>query len=214
MDNTDADIATPEAHHQLLNRVQQVSYLGDTTGVLNWDQQVMMPDGGAPARAKQHSTLSTLRHDLLTDETTGELLDDLEDAELTDEHQAVVRETRRSYEQEARIPGDLIEELARTTSEAQQIWQQAKADDDFEAFTPTLGTICDLHIERAEHIDADRDAYQVMFEGIDPGLPLDLIEDIFADLREALVPSIEDLEAQDPDLADPFADDTFDDTLR
>ena len=53
-----------------------------------------------------------------------------------------------------------------------------------------------------------------MFEGIDPGLPLDLIEGIFADLREALVPSIEDLEAQDPDLADPFADDTFDDTLR
>jgi carboxypeptidase Taq len=208
-DQEATDTAATEEYQQLLDRVQQVSYLGDATGILHWDQQVMMPDGGAPARAKQHSALSSLRHDLITDDAIGELLGDLEDADLTDEQQPVVRETRRSYEQETRVPGDLVEELAQITSEAQQIWRQAKAENDFGAFAPTLEAIRDLQIERAEHISDDRDPYRVMFEGIDPDLPLDHVEDIFADLREALVPLIERLEAQDPDLADPFADDTF-----
>jgi carboxypeptidase Taq len=200
----------PDAYQQLLDRVQRMTYLGDAGGVLSWDQQVMMPDGGAPARSKQQSALTSVWHDLLTDEETGELLEDVENADLTEEQQAVVRETCRSYEQEIRVPGELVEEITQTSSEAQQVWQQAKAENEFKEFAPTLETIRDLHIERAEHIDADRDPYQVMFEGIDPDLPLAHVEEIFADLREALVPLIEDLQAQDVDLADPFAGDTFD----
>jgi carboxypeptidase Taq len=207
------DTETPEAldtYQQLRDRVQRMTYLMDAGGVLHWDQQVMMPEGGAPARSKQQSALMSVRHDILTDEETGEVLGDTENADLTEEQQAVVRETRRSYEQEIRVPGTLVEEITRTSSEAQQVWQQAKAQDAFEEFAPTLETIRDLHIERAEHIDPDRDPYQVMFEGIDPDIPLGHVEEIFADLRESLVPLIEDLQAQDADLADPFGDVTFD----
>ena len=43
-----------------------------------------MPDGGAPARAAQQSALSSLTHEFLTDEETGDLLDAVADADLTD----------------------------------------------------------------------------------------------------------------------------------
>ena len=191
-----------------------MSHLMDAGGVLHWDQQVMMPEGGAPARAQQQSTLSSLHHDILTDEATGTLLDDLDDEDLTEAQQAVVRETRRSFEQETRVPGELVEAITRTSSEAQQVWQRSKSDDEFEEFAPTLETIRDLHVERAEHIDPDRDPYRVMFEGIDPDLPLSLVEDLFTELRGALVPLIETLEAQDPDLAAPFDAETFDEDAQ
>lgn len=208
------DFEPPEAYQQLLDRVERLAYLADAGGVLSWDQQVMMPDGGAPARSEQQSELSSVRHDLLTDEATGNLLDELADADLIAEQQAVVRETRRSYEEETRVPSELVAEITRTGSEAQQVWQDAKADDDFETFAPTLETIRDLHLERAEYVDPDRDPYWVMFEGVDPDLPLDTVEGILSGLREALVPLIEDLEAQDPDLADPFAEEDQEELSR
>lgn len=203
----------PDTYQQLRDRIQRMTYLIDAGGILHWDQQVMMPDGGAPARSKQQSALMSVYHDLLTDEETGELLEEIANTDLTEEQQAVVRETRRSYEQEIRVPGELVEEITRTSSEANQVWKQAKAEDAFEEFAPTLETIRDLHIERAEHIDPDRDPYQVMFEGIDPDLPLARVEEIFADLREALIPLIEELQAQNADLADPFADE-FDEDIQ
>jgi carboxypeptidase Taq len=196
----------PDAYDELLDRVQRRNALNDAGGVLRWDQQVTMPDGGAPARSKQAAAISGVSHDLITDDEIGDLLDDLSGADLTGDQQAVVREVRREYEEATRVPGDLVEEIAETSSDAQRVWQGAKADDDFDAFAPTLTEIRDLHIEHAEHLDPDRDPYQVMFEGIDPDITLDRIEGIFAELRDALLPLIDDLKAADADLATPFAD--------
>ena len=73
MSETDA----PEPYGEFLDHVRQLTYLGDATQLLDWDQQVVMPDAGTPARAKQKSTLSALRHDLLTDDDLAAWLDDL-----------------------------------------------------------------------------------------------------------------------------------------
>jgi carboxypeptidase Taq len=203
---------TPDAYEQFIDRVERLTYLRNASGILRWDQQVTMPEGGVPARAKQSSALSAVTHDVLTDEETGDLLDELGDADLTPEQEAVVRETRRSYEEGSRVPGELVEEMTQTSSEAQQVWQDAKAEDEFDAFAPTLETIRDLHVERAEHVDSERDPYRVMFEGFDPYLTLDRVEEVFADLREALVPLIEALKSAEADLADPFDGEWDEDT--
>jgi carboxypeptidase Taq len=193
--------STTDAYADLLDRVERFSYLQDAGMNLRWDQQVMMPDEGARARSKQQSALSAAVHDTITDDEIGNLLDQLGDADLTPEQAAVVRETRRNYEEEVRVPRDLVEEISETSSEAQQVWEQAKSEDDFEQFAPTLDTLRELYTERAEHVDPDRDPYRVMFEGYEPVLPLDLVEDVFDDLRDALVPLIEDLTEADADLA-------------
>jgi carboxypeptidase Taq len=192
---------TSDSYESVRERVERLSYLRDAGGILAWDQQVTMPAGGAPARAKQQSALSGVTHDLLTDEELGEDLAALEEGELTEDQRAVVREICREHEEATRVPGGLVETITETSSRAQQIWQDARAEDDFAAFAPTLAELRDLQVERAEHVDADRDPYRVMFEGVDPDLPLETVEAVFADLRAALVPLIEDLRAADPELA-------------
>jgi carboxypeptidase Taq len=194
-------MADQDAYDALMERYERLTHLQDAAGVLSWDQQVTMPDGGAPARAAQQSALSGVTHDLLTDDEVGEWLDALEGADLSEDEAAEVREIRKQYESESRVPGDLVETITETSSEAQQIWRDARADDDFDAFAPTLAEIRDLHIERAENIDTDREPYRVMFEGVDPDIELATVEDIFDDLREALVPLIDDLRSANADLA-------------
>ncbi|WP_254537054.1 carboxypeptidase M32 [Halomarina litorea] len=204
MSSESSDADTPDAYDELLDHTKRVSNLREAAGVLNWDQQVTMPEGGTPARAGQLSALSAVTHDLATDGRVGAWLGQLRDADLSEERQAVVREVRREYDRERDVPGDLVERLSRLQTEAQQTWQEAKANDDFDVFAPTLEDLRDLHRERAEHIDDDVSPYVVMFEDGEPYLPLDTVERVFDTLREELVPLIADIREEGEPLPRPF----------
>ena len=205
----DESASAPDAYEALLDRVQRWNAVGSASGVLGWDQQVMMPEGGTPARSKQLSALSSVHHDMVTADETGELLDELDDADLTDEQAAVVREVRREYERADAVPVELVEEISETGSEALQAWEEAKAEDEFETFAPYLQKHVELKREYAEHIDPDRDPYEVLFEEFEPCLSMERAESILAELREALVPMIEDIRESDVELAVDTFEGTF-----
>ncbi|MFB6087550.1 MAG: carboxypeptidase M32, partial [Haloarculaceae archaeon] len=159
---TESPQETPDAYDEFLDHVKRLTYLDDAGGVLGWDQQVTMPEGGTPARSKQSSALSAVTHDLLVDDRVSAWLDDLEDADLTGEQQAVVREVRRKHERAASVPEDLVEEISETASNALPVWEEAKAEDDFDSFAPTLEKMVELKREYAAAIDPDRDPYEVL----------------------------------------------------
>ena len=200
-----------DTYDQFIDHVKRMTYVGDAAGVLNWDQQVMMPDAGTPARAKQTSTLSTLRHELLTDDQLADWLDELDDADLDDEQAAVVREVRREHERATRVPEDLVERLSEATSNALPVWEEAKAESDFSQYEETLEELVQLRREYAEAIDPDRDPYEVLFEEYEPYLGIDTAEAILDRLAEELPPLIEAVGDSDVTLASPF-EDTYDES--
>jgi carboxypeptidase Taq len=195
---------TADVYEAFVDHVTRMTNVQNAAGILNWDQQVMMPDAGTPARSQQTSALSALHHELLTDEDLGDYLDTLEGTDLEPQQDAIVREVRREYERATRVPGDLVEEISETTSNALPTWKEAKAEDDFEAFAPTLEHILDLKREYAEHIDPDRDPYEVLFEDYEPYLGLETAERVLERLRDELVPLIDDIDDSDVSLANPF----------
>jgi len=193
-----------EVYEAFVDHVTRMTNVQNAAGILNWDQQVMMPEGGTPARSQQSSTLSAIHHDLLTDDDLGEFLDTLEETDLDPQQQAAVREVRREYERATRVPEDLVAEISETTANALPVWEEAKAEDDFEAFAPTLERILKLKREYANHIDPDRDPYAVLFEEYEPYLGLDTAERVLERLREELVPLIDEIAVSGVELADPF----------
>ena len=205
---------TPSAYDQLLERYRRLTNLGYSSSYLNWDQQVMMPEGGAPARAQQLSALSATRHELLVGPEVGEWLDDLEGADLSEGQQGNVREIRRTYERAANVPSELVEAIAQTASENQQIWQDAKANDDFDAFAPRLIKLRDLTVERAEYVDPSTDPYVVMYEDTHPYIPIETMEDIFETLRSELPKLTDEIRASGVELAEPFDGEYPDDEQR
>ncbi|USZ71091.1 carboxypeptidase M32 [Natronosalvus halobius] len=200
-----------DAYDELLTRTERITNVGNAAGVLRWDQEVVMPEGGTPARAKQLSTLSALGHELLTDERTGELLEELEDTELDEEGEAVVREIRRRYDRATSVPQDLVEEISETTANAHPTWVEAKEEDDFSIFEPTLEKLVDLQKQYANHIDPDADPYAVLFAEYEPYLELETAERVLERLRDELVPLLEAIDDSDTEIeTDAFAG-TFDD---
>jgi len=190
-----------DAYDDLLDHVGRLTNVSNAREVLSWDQQVMMPEGGTPARSRQLSTLSAVHHDLLTDDELGRLLDDLSASSLDDDRAAVVREVRREQARAVCVPTDLVERISAASSEALTAWREAKSADDFETFAPHLEELVDLKRRYAEHVDPDRDPYEVLFEEYEPCLPLSHAEDVLTTLRDAVVPLVDDIRASDADLA-------------
>ena len=192
--------SVPDAYDDLLEQYRRSTYLGDANMVLSWDQEVMMPEGGTPARSKQRGAISAMQHDLLVDDDVGDWLDELEGADLPAEESAVVREIRRQYERKARVPTDLVEEISEATSDAHPVWQEARENDDWETFAPTVERLLDLKKQYAEHIDPDADPYEVLFADYEPYLDLETAERVLERLRDRLVPLIDAIRESDVDL--------------
>jgi carboxypeptidase Taq len=203
---TDAPETTeaPDPYPEFLDHVQRLTYVSDADGLLSWDQQVMMPEGGTPARSKQSSALSSVHHDLLTDDQLGEWLDTLADADLSADRRAVVREVQREHDRATSVPEELVAEISEASSNALPVWEQARENDDFDEFAPPLEEMVELKREYANEIDPDRDPYAVLFEEYEPYLGVDTAERVLERLREELVDLIDDIEDSDADLADPF----------
>jgi carboxypeptidase Taq len=198
---SDTTAATEPAYDDLLDRIGRINNVSHAKELLSWDQQVMMPEGGTPARSRQLSALSAVEHDLLTADELGALLDELEGSALDDDQAAVVREVRREQERAVRVPTDLVERISAASSEALTAWREAKEADDFDAFAPHLAELVELKRQYAEHIDPSRDPYEVLFEEYEPCLPLSHAEDVLTDLRDAVVPLVDEIRASDAELA-------------
>tara|TARA_B110000503_G_scaffold31580_1_gene51048 strand:- start:32 stop:286 length:255 start_codon:yes stop_codon:yes gene_type:complete len=74
-----------QAYHQLEARKKRVGALNNAMGILQWDQQTMMPDGAAPGRASVLAELSVMVHEM---ETGSALSDLIEQAESETGHRA------------------------------------------------------------------------------------------------------------------------------
>jgi carboxypeptidase Taq len=196
----------PDAYDELLSKIRRINNVEAASMLLSWDQQVMMPEGGTPARSQQLSALSAVQHDLLTDDAVGDRLAALEARDLDPEREAVVREVRREYDRAVCVPTDLVERISQKTSEALPVWERAREENDWSAFAPYVEELLDLKRQYAEHIDPDADPYAVLFADYEPCLSLDRAEEILTEIRETLVPMIDEIrESETPITTDAFA---------
>ena len=64
-------------YDELLVRLGEISDLGRARALLAWDERTYMPPGGGEARAEQLATLTRARHERLSSDELGLLLDRL-----------------------------------------------------------------------------------------------------------------------------------------
>ena len=124
-----AQATTP--YEGLISLAREAALLGSTASLLNWDQETMMPPGGLAYRSRQLACLASLHHGVLTDPRLGEHLAACESdqalmADPIGPAAVNVRELRRLYDRQRKLPRSLVEELARTTSLAQHEWAEAR----------------------------------------------------------------------------------------
>src|ERR1700730_10102990 len=102
---------------QLRERMAELIDLRDAAGLLEWDQQTMMPPRGGAARAESLATLGRISHEMFIASETGRLLElatgELDgDADGDSDDARLVRVVRRRWEKARRVPGEPTAGLA------------------------------------------------------------------------------------------------------
>ena len=183
-----------QAYDELIRRVKEIAVLESCGSLLQWDQQTQMPPKGSAHRAEQLALIAGLTHGMFTAAEIGELLAAVEGGGLTEEAGSVravnIRELRRSYDRETKIPPALVRELARTCALAQNVWVEARRTCDFSLFRPWLEKLVALKRQQAEALGYTTVPYDPLLDGYEPGETTARLSALFADLQKDLVPLV------------------------
>ena len=181
---------TENAYAALEKRFRRYSALSGASGLLGWDQETMMPSGGAEARAEQLATLDVLQHELLSAPAVSEELAraEADSAGLDPMQQANLREMRRVHTNETVAPADLVEARSRAVSACVVAWRDARAQDDFSAVSGKLATVLELTREygavKSEKLGCG--LYDALIDSYEPGGTMAWIDPVFARLKAEL----------------------------
>ncbi|MBI4678838.1 MAG: carboxypeptidase M32 [Elusimicrobia bacterium] len=187
--------AVKESYDALIERSKEAALLGSTCSLLHWDKETYMPPGGAENRANQLALLAGIIHDKCVDPVLGERLSRCEASDLVKDGATVeavnVRELRRMYDKETKLPKRLVEELVRTSSLSQEAWVTARKESDYGKFLPWLEKLIKLTREKADCWGYDKNPYDALLDEFEPYETCENVSKVFAGLQRELVGLIE-----------------------
>lgn len=193
--SSNGDSATSKALETLNNRIREYQTLGSCMSLLGWDERTIMPSKGAQFRSEQLALLAGMYHERSTSEEIGALLKDLESAGVTSDpispNSVNVREVAKEYHKSKKLSTEFVQEMTRTTSQAEHAWIEARKEKDFSKFLPHLEKVIKLKKEQAELYGYDKDPYDSLIDDYEPGATFESIGKVFSAFREELVPFLQ-----------------------
>jgi carboxypeptidase Taq len=201
------------AYRELHQRFDRHYLLRSSADLLEWDAQVMMPEGGGDLRSAQLATLRMLAHETIAAPDMPDLLAAAEASPPEDPwERANLVAMRRTWVHAAAVPADLVAARARVTSNCELAWRAARKDDDFASLLPLLTEVVELtrQIGQAKASVMGLSPYDALADEYEPGAREAWLAPLFARLERELPPLVDAIiEAQArapavPRLTGPF----------
>lgn len=187
---------------ELKTYVTEIKSLEAVLALLNWDQQVYLPNGGMTARSQQLAVLAQLIHEKLTAPIIGKRLDDLQSYQTSlpydSDNAGLLRATRRLYEKAVKVPPTFKARLSAHLSESYQAWTAARPANDFSAVQPYLEKTLELSREYANFFPGYEHIADPLIDLEEPNMNVTTIRTLFSELRTQLVPIIKKITEQAP----------------
>jgi carboxypeptidase Taq len=182
---------------ELRGRLAEIADLGKTMSLLGWDQQVMMPPGGAAIRAEQLGTVGRIAHEKFIDPAVGSLIDGLHDWAEQHEYDSfeasLVRVAAKDWAKASRVPADLRAEMSRSAALANPVWVEARKKNDFKSFLPVLRTNLDLRKRYIDCFEVDDEPYDIVLDDYERGMKTKEVRRIFDYLKEHQTPLVKEV---------------------
>jgi carboxypeptidase Taq len=167
-----------------------MSKYGSALGVLNWDQEVNLPKKGHEFRGEVNALLSADLHRRFTSDEFVSLVKNLREPanldKLSKDEQIIVRETYKDVEKSLKIPVEMVEQMARLSTQAFAAWADAREKSDFKIYQPYLQKIVDMCKKQAELIGYKESPYDALLDDFEPELTASKVESVFTPLAKEL----------------------------
>jgi carboxypeptidase Taq len=175
----------------------EINDLARTAAVLNWDQQVSMPPGGAPARAQQLATLYKLAHEMIISEKFGAALkaasEEVASLDPDSDDARLVKRTTRDYAKAVKVPNEWVREFRITTALAFQNWHEARSASSFKDFAEMLEKIVNLRRQYSEFFAPYDHVYDPHLDFFEPDMKTAEVKAVFEKLRPQQVALVREI---------------------
>lgn len=174
---------------EILSEYQKIATLGSISGLLAWDQESLMPEGGIKLRQDQLALLSTVSHQRMTAPT---FVESVLSSPSSSPH--IIRLKEDVAKQRALSP-DFVERLSRAQVECTEIWKKARAAKNFAIVKPHLETLISLQRERLAAFRKDSilgprykelSDYEILLGEYDPGLKASTVRRLLSEVARGL----------------------------
>jgi carboxypeptidase Taq len=192
------------AYDNFSQHIAELSDVLNSISILKWDARTQMPAGGAATRGNQLATLSRVAQAHFVSDKTARLLDAVE-AEIAGEDAdsyrvRAVRQTREYYELIRRIPVEITTAKAELEPVSEQVWAEAKANDDFASFAPYLQKMLDLVKRQADAIGYEDHPFDALVFEYEPSVNAKKLRTLFEALKVGLLPLLKRIVENDRPL--------------
>ncbi|MFN8243994.1 MAG: carboxypeptidase M32 [Ferruginibacter sp.] len=170
-------------YEQYQTKMQKIADVKYASAVLQWDQETYLPPRGAGFRGQQLATLSEMAHALFTEPATGELLQQLHDAEgLDTTQQTNIALSLEDYNKNKKLSSDFVRRMSEAVNKSFHAWIQARRENDFGVFAAPLAELVQLKKQEAHFLGFDEHPYDALLNDYDKGLTMAKVDDFFAGL--------------------------------
>jgi len=178
---------TPELYATYKTKMQRIADLNAANAVLQWDQETYLPKNGAHFRGQQISTLSEVAHQFFSEESLGDLLNELltKDDLSADEKRNVER-TREDYLKNKKYTSAFVRAMSEQVNKTFHSWLEARSQNSFAVYEKDLDALVKLKKEEAELLGYTNHPYNALLNGYEKGATVELIDRTFATLLPPL----------------------------
>lgn len=174
------------AYESLTALCKDISNLSAISGILSWDEQVMMPSGSASSRGQQKATLAAIIHAKSTAPELKQAINGAKALQGLGEYEAAnVRDAERNFRRSVGVPPELERRMAVHEVACVQAWIEARKRDDYPSFESSLREMVALTREKAAAMD-EGDVYDIMIDTFERGMTSSRLTDIFAQIEKPL----------------------------
>jgi carboxypeptidase Taq len=198
------------SYGKLMGKTKEVFIFNSAQAVLNWDTETMMPPKAIGLRSQQLALLSGMQHKMETNPEVGALLEKIERHSNYDKLSAIQKRNiyliRKNYDEQTKLPEELVMEIAKQRTIAVDVWKKAKAAKNFSMFRPELEKNIELAKKAAEilmKVKKTKTPYDALIDIFEPKMTAEEITKVFDELREGLVTLIKKCETspKQPDVS-------------
>ncbi|WP_128895352.1 carboxypeptidase M32 [Longirhabdus pacifica] len=195
-----------EAMISLRELDKKIGHYAEAISLLNWDLRTKAPKRSVENRAGTMGLLSAEMFQTSTSDEMGELLAKLSEPAVFDQlplvDQKLVKNRKKEYELNTKIPPAMYKEFVELTTKAQSVWEEARHQNDFTLFQPYLEKIVEINRKKADLYGYEDHPYDALVNTYETGMNVATLDTVFNEVKEGIIPLLEKVKAsKQPDTA-------------
>lgn len=186
-----------ETEENFREYLRKMANYNEAIMLMAWDLRTGAPRKGVEQRSNAIGQLSEEVYKMSISEEMKSYIDVLSDediqTEISDITKKSIEESRREYELNTKVPVKEYTDYVVLQSQAESVWGDAKEASDFSIFKPYLEKIIEAKKRFIHYWGPKETNYDTLLDQYEPGLRVSTIDSVFKQLREAIVPLVQQI---------------------